>query len=112
VGTHTPKKRLTKNVENPSRDDPGLFFVADSSRVEASEADAVAVERSELLARRHRGQRLSPGEQERLEVLTARLKELLPPVSATDLEALLEMAEEAERIRDCARERRQRVGLG
>jgi hypothetical protein len=77
----------------------------------ADSVDAVAGERSELLARKHGGQRLSPGEQARLEVLTARLKELLPPVSLGELEALLEMAEETERIRERAWERRRRVGL-
>ena len=74
------------------------------------EADLMASERSRLLARKHGGQSLSSGEQERLELLTARLQELLPPISIGDLEALLEMAEEVERIRERARERRQRVG--
>ncbi|HEY2739376.1 MAG TPA: hypothetical protein VGK45_13295, partial [Thermoanaerobaculia bacterium] len=48
---------------------------------------------------KHGKQRLSPSEQERLELLTARLKTLLPPVSVSDLENLLEMTEEMERIR-------------
>ena len=78
---------------------------------EASETEAVASERSDLLARKHGGQRLSRSEQERLDVLTSRLAQLLPPVSMGELEALLEMAEEAERIREQARERRQRLGL-
>lgn len=77
-----------------------------------SQVDAVANERSELLARKHGGgQPLSMDEQERLEALTTRLKELLPPVSLGELEALLEMTEEAERIRERARERRRRLGL-
>jgi molecular chaperone GrpE (heat shock protein) len=71
----------------------------------------VASERAELLARRHGGQRLSTSEQERLESLTAKLKELLPPISADDLEALLEMTEELENIRQRARERRQRLEM-
>ncbi len=73
------------------------------------EVEMVAGERSRLLARKHGGQKLSPGEQERLAFLTSRLEELLPPVSIRDLETLLEMAEEAERIRERARERRQRL---
>lgn len=76
-----------------------------------SEAEEVAGERSKLLARKHIGQRLSPEEQARLESLTARLKELLPPISLGDLEALLEMAEEAESIRERAQARRQQLGL-
>lgn len=76
-----------------------------------SEAEEVAGARSELLARKHSGQRLSPDEQERLARLTARLKELLPPISLGDLEALLEMAEEAEGIRERAQARRQQLGL-
>lgn len=76
------------------------------------EADAVAAERSRLLSHKHSGQRLSPAEQDRLAHLTARLRELLPPISLGELEGLLEMAEEAENIRERARERRQRLGLG
>jgi uncharacterized protein (DUF433 family) len=72
----------------------------------------LAAERSELLARKHGGEDLSPGEQERLEILTARLKEALPPISPGELEVLLEMTKEVESIRERARERRQRLGLG
>lgn len=75
----------------------------------AREVETVAGERSRLLARKYGGQKLSPGEQERLVLLTSRLEELLPPVSIRDLETLLEMAEEAEGIRERARERRQRL---
>ena len=75
----------------------------------AHEVEAVAGERSRLLSRKHGGQKLSPGEQERLAFLTVRLEELLPPVSIRDLEALLAVAEEVERIRERARERRQRL---
>jgi len=70
----------------------------------------VAGERSEILARKHSGRRLSPKEQDRLESLTGRLKELLPPVSSDDLEVLAEIAEEGESIWKHARERRQRLG--
>ncbi|HEX5719139.1 MAG TPA: hypothetical protein VF179_23455 [Thermoanaerobaculia bacterium] len=78
---------------------------------EVSETEAVASERSELLARKHGGQRLSRSEQERLGFLTTRLEQLLPPISMGELEALLQMAEEAERIREQARDRRRRLGL-
>jgi molecular chaperone GrpE (heat shock protein) len=78
-------------------------------RDEGLDARTVASERSELLARRHGGQRLSTSEQERLESLTAKLKEILPPVSADDLEALLKMTEELETIRQRARERRRQL---
>lgn len=78
---------------------------------ERSEMEAVAGERSELLARKHGGDRLSRSEQERLDLLTSRLEQLLPPVSSEELETLLQMAEEAERIRERARERRQQLGL-
>ncbi len=73
---------------------------------------AVAGERSEILARKHGGSRLSPSEQDRLKLLTAKLQELLPPVSPGDLKALVEIAEEGERIRRRARERRQRLDPG
>lgn len=79
---------------------------------EASETESVAGERAELLARKHAGQGLSGREQARLDLLTSRLEQLLPPVSMGELTALLEMAEEAERIREQARERRHRLGLG
>ena len=78
---------------------------------QASETEAVASERSELLARKHGGQKLSRSEQQRLDFLTSRLTQLLPPVSMGELESLLRMAEEAERIREQARERRRRLGL-
>ena len=78
---------------------------------EVSETEAAASERSELLARKHGGSNLSRSEQERLAFLTSRLEQLLPLVSMGELEALLQMAEEAERIREQARERRQRLGL-
>jgi hypothetical protein len=76
----------------------------------SSEVQVVAGERSQLLARKYHGKRLSTGERERLEFLTQRLKQLLPPISADDLEVLLEMTEEAERIRERALERRHRLG--
>jgi hypothetical protein len=76
---------------------------------EPGEIKGVAGERSDLLARKHSGKRLSPSEQEKLESLTTRLKALLPPVSSGELEVLLGMAEDAERIRKRARERRQRL---
>lgn len=78
---------------------------------EVSETEGVASERSELLARKHGGQKLSRSEQQRLDFLTSRLAQLLPPVSMGELEALLQMAEEAERIREQARDRRRRLGL-
>jgi uncharacterized protein (DUF433 family) len=73
--------------------------------------DAVACERADLLARKHGGRKLSAYEQERLEFLTARLKESLPPVSPDDLEALLKMTKDMKDIRERARERRQQLGL-
>jgi len=72
----------------------------------------LATERSELLARKHRGEKLSPGEQKRLEILTASLKEALPPISPGEFEVLLERTKEVESIRERARERRRRLGLG
>jgi uncharacterized protein (DUF433 family) len=72
----------------------------------------VAEERSELLARKHGGERLSLEQQERLETLTARLKEALPPVSVEALEVLLKMTEEMQQVRERAQERQRRVGLG
>lgn len=75
-----------------------------------SETDAVASERAELLARKY-SKGISSDERKRLDELTARLDELLPPVSVADLEALVEMAEETERIRKDTQELRQRLGL-
>jgi len=72
----------------------------------------LADERSELLARKYSGEELSPGELERLETLTASLREALPQISPGELEVLLEMTEGVESIRERARERRQRLGLG
>ena len=61
----------------------------------------LAAERSELLARKYRREKLSPGEQKQLEILTARLEEALPPISLGELEVLLEeMTEEVESIRE------------
>lgn len=77
--------------------------------LEKAEIAAVAAERSRLISRKHKGQRLSPDEQDRLACLTARLTELLPPVSLEELQGLLEMVEEVESIRASARERRQRL---
>jgi uncharacterized protein (DUF433 family) len=72
----------------------------------------LANERSQLLARKYGGEGLSQDENARLETLTAKLKEVLPPVSLGYLEALLEMTADVEGIRQRARERRQRLGLG
>ena len=72
----------------------------------------VAGERSELLARKHGGQTLSLDQQKRLEALTLRLKELLPPVSFDDLEVLLKMTDEMKQIRQRAEERQRRLGWG
>jgi uncharacterized protein (DUF433 family) len=63
----------------------------------------LANERSELLARKHSGAKLSPVEQE--------LKEALPPISPRELEVLLETTKEVKLIRERALERRQRLGF-
>jgi len=81
-------------------------------RRQQERVDAIATERSELLARKYSGREFSPDQQERLEGLTARLKELLPPVSVGDLAVLLKMTEEMKHIRESAQERRRRIGLG
>ncbi|MFY9821809.1 MAG: hypothetical protein WAM82_10535 [Thermoanaerobaculia bacterium] len=73
--------------------------------------EEVAGERSELLARKYGEGNLSAGEQERLAALTARLEQLLPPVSVQDLENLHAMATEADRLLQRARQRRERLGL-
>ena len=72
----------------------------------------MAGERSQLLARKHGGQTLSLDQQKRLEALTLRLKELLPPVSFDDLEVLLKMTDEMKQIRQRAEERQRRLGWG
>jgi hypothetical protein len=77
--------------------------------LEEAEVASVAAERSRLISRKHSGQRLSQDEQDRLALLTARLTELLPPVSLEELQGLLEMVEEVESIRASASERRQRL---
>jgi hypothetical protein len=84
---------------------------ADLRRRREKTVEAVAGERSELLARKHGDQKLSSDQQERLEFLTAKLRKLLPPVSPADLEVLLKMTEELKHLRECARERRQRLGV-
>lgn len=93
---HGYKSTLAKAVDDPAQEE---------------EASRVAGERSELLARKYGGQQLSKSERERLELLTERLRELLPPVSVGELESLLSLTEELERIRERAQERRQRLGL-
>jgi hypothetical protein len=79
--------------------------------LEEVEIATVAAERSRLISRKHSGHRLSREEQDRLARLTARLTELLPPLSLAELQGLLEMVEEVESIRASARERRQRLAL-
>jgi hypothetical protein len=90
---------------------PELVLVppGDLLAVHPTEVDLVASGRAELLARKYSGQGLSPAERARLDELTARLDELLPPVSVQELEVLLGMAEEAERVRERAQERRRRL---
>ena len=68
--------------------------------------------RAELLARKHSGEKLSCEEEEHLKILTARLKEVLPPISPHELTVLLEMTNEVALIRERARERRWKLGLG
>jgi uncharacterized protein (DUF433 family) len=89
-----------------------LFPTLGRIRPEPDTVGGLADERSELLARKHSGEKLSSVEQERLETLTARLKAALPPVSPRELEALLETTKELELIRERAQERRQRLGSG
>lgn len=98
-------------AERSSKAMPNPTTGAHASLGLEEEIQAVAGERSDLLARKHGGKELSLGEQGRLESLTARLRELLPPVSVSELEVLLAMAEEAEAIRKRARVRRQRLGI-
>lgn len=88
----------------------GLGWDGEPVTIAPLNAHEVAGERAELLARKHSGQKLSPSDQERLDLLSARLKEILPPVSVAELEALLEMSLEVQSIRDRARERRRRLG--
>ena len=79
--------------------------------IQVSQVDRMAGERAELLARKPGGQGLSAAERNRLDLLTARLRQALPPVSPDDLQTLLTMTEEVEQIRERARERRRRLGL-
>lgn len=103
--------RTHAHKRSPAVSGAAAFGSEETTHGAGLEADTVAAERSRLLARKHSGQRLSPDEQDRLALLTERLRELLPPISLGDLEVLLEMAEEVESIRERARERRQRLGL-
>lgn len=89
--------------------DPKLEWEPTSAAVDL--LGGMADRRSRLLARKHSGEKLSSGEEKHLEILTARLKEALPPVSSQELEALLAMTNEVALIRERARERRQRLGL-
>jgi molecular chaperone GrpE (heat shock protein) len=104
--THGHKSTLARAFDDPAQEEGDT-----TSGPVQTEAGRVAGERSELLARKYGGQQLSESERERLELLTERLKELLPPVSVGDLESLLSLTEELERIRERAQERRQRLGL-
>lgn len=106
MGRHANKSTLAKAVDSPTQEEGEAL--CDSMQTEAGR---VAGERSELLARKHGGQRLSKSESERLELLTEKLRQLLPPVSVGELEALLGLTEELERIRERAQERRQRLEL-
>lgn len=76
---------------------------------EVSDVEVLASERADLLARKHGGEPLSLEEQERLDSLTARLDELLPPISPHEIASLVKMAQEADRVRERARERRKRL---
>ncbi len=105
MGRHAHKSTLAKALDGPAQEEGATL----SGPVQTA-AGRVAGERSELLARKHGGQRLSKSESKRLELLTARLRQLLPPVSVGELEALLGLTEELERIRERAQERRQRLG--
>ena len=79
---------------------------------QASQGDRMVGERAEFLARKHGGQGLSADERSRLDLLTARLRQELPPASLEHLQALLTMTEEVGKIRERARERRRRLGRG
>jgi len=100
---HTP--RVSPVVENGAE----TVHRGTAPGLEEAAIDTVAAERSRLIFRKHSGQRLTPDEQEQLARLTARLAELLPPVSLEELQGLLEMVEDVESIRESARERRQRL---
>jgi len=102
-------KRTPKPIEETGED---VMLGSSGAGEAACEVERLAAERSQLLVRKHREDNLSPGDHERLDLLTLRLRQLLPPVSIRDLEVLLNMAEEVEHIRDRAQERRRRLGLG
>jgi len=104
--THGHKSTLARAVDDPAQEEGDT-----TSDPVQTEAGRVAGERSALLARKYGGQQLSESERERLELLTEKLRELLPPVSVGELESLLSLTEELERIRERAQERRQRLGL-
>jgi hypothetical protein len=112
MGKHARKTDEARAFEDLSQEESGYSKLTRQQALLAkTDVDAVAGERAELLTRRYGGQALSSREQDKLEALTARLKELLPPVSMRDLETLFELAQEAERVRERARERRQRLDL-
>jgi uncharacterized protein (DUF433 family) len=87
------------------------YLLSRRGEPQVSQVDRMAGKRAELLARKHGAEGLSGDDQDRLDLLTTRLHQVLPPVSPDDLQALLTMAEEVEQIREQARERRQRLGL-
>jgi uncharacterized protein (DUF433 family) len=94
---------------------PGTYLIrepeTDPTFPDVDLVGELANQRSQILSRKHSGDKLSSGEEKDLEILTARLKESLPPISPHELEALLEMTREVEIIREHARERR-RLRLG
>lgn len=72
---------------------------------EEAPSDAATIENSrrlQLLARKYARKALTNEEQVRLDILTERVRRLMPRVTATDLEKLEELAQEAAHLREIA----------
>lgn len=108
-GLSLEQSRIERVFERSWPDLENVLSRISMSEELGSEARAVAGERSQLLFRKHSGQRLSSPEEEQLEMLTAQLKSLLPPVSIGEIKNLLAMTQDVEAIRERARERRRRL---
>lgn len=68
--------------------------------------------RLQLLARKYARKALTSEEQARLDIVSERVRQLMPRVMATDLEKLEELAQEAARFREIAENVRRKQGMG
>ena len=108
----TPSENATSSIEKSILEDFGCTEPGNiAPDVDSTEASTENSKRIKLLARKYARKGLTPEENARLEIVSERVRQLMPRVTEADLEGLEKLFQEVERIREVDKDVRQKLGI-